>query len=253
MANLFSSPNPQRSPNGARTASKILASFSPRDQSKKSYSPQSSPDTLQIAMTSIRGLRNKEQISYEISSDSENGDSSHADSAFSSPEKPIRTRKRTSIIDLEDEIEEIEPPGTPTPRLSSAGHSLRQHGDLHLSLRAQENGDKPLIKKRKLNKSHTKKSKDILKPEAPAPKTARNEVRDQISVETGGKRANFFIDKKDVFLPLLPKGNHIQRLAEQRRDGNATPSVPYEVLQKQPAGYVQPIETMILDGKLIML
>lgn len=221
----------------ARTAAEILASFSPKDQRKKSISPQSSPDTLQIAMTTTRGLRNKGQVSYEISSDSDDGESSsQQDSAFSSPEKPARLRKRTSIIDLEDDFEEIEPPRTPPPRVSAAGHSLRQHGDLHLSLRAQENGDKPVTKKRRLNKSHTKKSKDILKPEAPAPRTARNEIRDQISVETGGKRANFFIDKKDVFLPLLPEGNHIQRLAAHRKDGDIALSVPYEVLEKQPAG-----------------
>jgi hypothetical protein len=241
MANLFSSPNhPRWSPTKERTASEILAYFSPKDQSKKSLSPQSSPDTVSIAMTTTRGLRNKGQVSYEISSDSDNPSSlSRNDSAFSSPEKPVRTRKRISIVDLdddEDEFEEIEPPGTPPPRVSAAGHSLRQHGDLHLSLRAQENGDKRVAKKRKLNKHTSKKSKIILHSEAPAPRTARNEIRDYINVETGGKRARFFVDNKDVFLPLLPEGNHVQRLVAQRKDGDAELSVPYEVLEKQPAG-----------------
>lgn len=103
-------------------------------------------------------------------------------------------------------------------------------------MRAQENGDKPSAKKRKLNKYRSRKSKTTLGSGAPAPRTARNEVRDQINVETGGKRANFFVDKKDVFLPLLPDGNHIQRLVAQRTDGNVHPSIPYEVLEKQPAG-----------------
>ena len=186
-------------------------------------------------MTTTRGLRKKEQVSYEISSDSDvAASSSLQDSPFSSPEKAAKRRKRSSIIDLEDESEEIEPAGTPPPRKSAAGHSLRQHGDLHLSLRAQENGDKLKAKKRK---THTgRKSKAILKPDAPAPRTARNEVREIINVETGGKRANFFVGKKDVFLPLLPEGNHIQRLVAQRRDSDAELSIPYEVLEKQPAG-----------------
>ena len=183
-------------------------------------------------MQAKRGLRHREQVSYEISSDSEDARRTFGDSTFSSPEKP--TRKRVSIVDLDDddEPEEIEPPKTPLPRLSSAGHSLRQPKELHLSLRAQENGDKPVVKKRKLNKTPTKKSKVILQP---APRTARNEVRDYIASETARKRANFFVAQKDLFLPLLPEGNHVQRLVDQHT-GELDQSVPYEVLKQQPRG-----------------
>ena len=184
-------------------------------------------------MQAKRGLRHKEQVSYEISSDSEDAGRASGESTFSSPEKP--TRKRVSIVDLEDddEPEEIEPPRTPPPRLSAAGHALRQPKELHLSLRAQENGDKPVSKKRKLNhKASTKKSKVILKE---APRTARNEVRDHIATETAGKRASFFVAQKDLFLPLLPEGNHIQRLVAQRTEKKDL-SVPYEVLEQQPKG-----------------
>ena len=184
-------------------------------------------------MQAKRGLRQKEQVSYEISSDSEDNGRISGESTFSSPEKPIR--KRISIVDLEDddEVEEIEPPKTPPPRLSAAGHALRQPKELQLSLRAQENGDKPVIKKRKLiHKASTKKPKIILKE---APRTARNEVRDYIATETAGKRGNFFIAQKDLFLPLLREGNHIQRLVAQRAEKNDL-SVPYEVLEQQPKG-----------------
>lgn len=186
-------------------------------------------------MEDQRSSRRKKQISYEISDDSDNPDaSSSLDSTFSTPQKASRTR--VSIVDLEDELEEIEPPGTPPPRLSSAGHSLRQPNELALSLRAQENGDKPITKKRKTTKSHSK-PKTILQPSAP--KTARQEVREYVNTQTAGKRSNFFVAKKDLFLPLLPEGNHVQRLVAQRQQsekGEEDLSVPYEIVEHQPAG-----------------
>ena len=219
----------QHSPSKFRTASEVLATFSPKAQPKKSPSQQPvSPQEFPIRMETKRGLRNKAQISYEISSDSENASSSPApDSTFSSPEK---TSQR--IINLEDESDELGSPETPPARLSSAGHALRQHKDLHLSLRAQENGDKRAGGKIKHHKPTSKRSKAIL---GVVPKTSRNEVRDQIATETAGKRANFLIAKQDLFLPLLPQGNYIQRLASQHT-GASDLSIPYEVLGEQPKG-----------------
>lgn len=186
-------------------------------------------------MEGKRSSRRKEQISYEISDDSDNVDaSSSLDSTFSTPQKAPRTR--VSIIDLEDELEEIESPKTPPPRLSSAGHALRQPNELALSLRAQENGDKRIAKKRKITKRHAK-PKTILQPSAP--KTARQELRQYVNTETAGKRSNFFVAKKDLFLPLLPEGNHVQRLMAQRQQSGKREedlSVPYEIIEHQPAG-----------------
>ena len=227
--------------NRSTTASQLLAAFSPQPQLKLSPSKASIPaQTIPIAMESKRTSRHKEHVSYEISSDSDNLDTSSAlDSTFSTPQKPAR--HHVSIVDLDDESEEIEPPKTPPARVSAAGHLLRQYRDLHLSLRAQENGDKPIIKKRRLNKSFSK-SKWSLKPSAPeAPlKTARNGIREKIATETATKRNNFFVAKKEFFLPLLPEGNHIQRVAAQRGQSETLEkdlSIPYEVLERQPTGY----------------
>ena len=186
-----------------------------------------------------RALRQKEPITYAVSDDSDTTKSPSAvSSAFSSPYKIKRTR---NVIDLEeDEVEEIVPPKTPPPRLSSAGHSLRQHGELHLSLRAQENGDKPALKKRKLSRpSSQKRIRVFSNITTIAPRTARNEVRNAIASQTTAKRASFFVAKKDYFLPLLPEGNHITRLVEQHKHSDSsddTATVPYEALTKQPTG-----------------
>ena len=234
--------SPQTLTPRSTTASQVLAAFSPKPQPKKSPSSDFvSPQTFPIAMEPKRSSRRKERISYEISDDSENPDtSSSLDSTFSTPQKQA-PRKRVSIVDLEDELAEIEPPKTPTPRLSSAGHALRQPNQLTLSLRAQENGDKRVTRKRRSQKSRSK-PKIIIKPSAPdarAPKTERQELREYVNTETAGKRSNFYVAKKDLFLPLLPEGNHVQRLvAQQRRVGKEREdlSVPYKVIEKQPAG-----------------
>ena len=233
--------SPQTLTPRSTTASQVLAQFSPRPQPKKSPSSNLvSPQKFPIAMEAKRSSRRTERISYEISDDSEDPDtSSSLDSTFSTPQKA--PRKRVSIVDLEDELAEIEPPKTPPPRLSSAGHALRQPNELALSLRAQENGDKRVTRKRKTRKSRSK-PKIIIQPSAPdasAPKTARQELREYVNTETAGKRSNFFVAQKDLFLPLLPESNHVQRLvAQQRRVGKEAEdlSVPYKVIDKQPAG-----------------
>lgn len=221
------------------TASEILAAFSPKSQSQKEQQPWVAAPRFPITMTDGRGLRHKERVTYQISDDSDSEKSpSAADSTFSSPQKPRRVRIGNIINLEEDEIDDIEPAKTPPPRLSSAGHSLRQHSDLHLSLRAQENGDKPSRKKRRLSQPSKRRSGVAVESQtAPPTRTARNEIREMIATETGGKRSNFFVAKKDYFLPLLPDGNHIQRLAEQHSDEQETRViVPYEALEHQPKG-----------------
>ena len=202
-----------------------------------------------------RDLRQKERISYTISNDSDSEASpSAASSAFPTPQKGAALK----VIEVgEESAEELDPPASPPRRISSAGHQLRAHSDLHLSLRAQENGDKPVIKKRKLtsaSRSHRKKQKVIVTSDAkhsegetiklsiPSTRTARNEIRDAIATETAAKRSAFFTAKKDFFLPLLPESNHISRLTERRGqlhsniDNDTDSTVPYESIEAQPKG-----------------
>ena len=219
-----------------RTASEILAAFSPKSQPKKSPSQiSSSPESYPITMNMDRRLRQKKQpVSYEISSDEEDLNS-QLDSSFSTPVKA--KAKRVSIVSLEDESEESEPQNTPPPRSSAAGHSLRQHGDLKLSLQARENADKPARKKRKIS-SRTSKAV-LLKPSpknSTPQQTARNELRNYVNTETAGKRATFFMAKKDLFLPLLPENNYIQKLLSQRGKDAVHNEVEYQVIEKQPDG-----------------
>ena len=188
-----------------------------------------------------RDLRNRKRVSYQLSDDSDSVPSpSVSSSSFSTPQK-TRRRGTDVFVDLEDYIEP-EASKTPPPRISSAGHSLRQHQDLQLSLRAQENADKPVIKRRRRTR---KQPKNIIlvndgDGEALSQKTARNEIRDIIAIETASKRANFLVAKKEYFLPLLPQSNYISRLVEERKQSEQVEdlSIAYEAIQHQPQGYI---------------
>lgn len=235
------------------TASELLAAFKPVQHPSRAHSLRCTESMATIDTS--RDLRVKERVSYTISDDSASEASpSGISSLFPTPKK----RPSQSMIDLDqDSIGEIETPKSPPPRISSAGHKLRPHRELHLSLRAQENSDKPIIKKRKLastRKTNRKSPNIILKSDAndgeetvfdkhiPRNRTARNEIRDFIATETAAKRSTFFTAKKDFFLPLLPASNHISRLVEKEDQleasvGNDDDStIPYEAIDVQPKG-----------------
>lgn len=224
---------------------------------------------MSAAMADNRHLRRKETISYEISSGSDAEVSTVNDSPFGTPQKVPNMRKRLIYeVDEDSESEEQESPvKTPPPRLSTAGHSLRQHKDLRPPFRALENGDKPSRKKR-----HATASRKQLKftSDAPKPKTVRTQIREFIATETAVKKSRFFIAHKDLFLPLLPQKNHIVKLIDQRKVGNheddvlAVPdslgatnrhrtefkdlSAPYEDLAQQPRGIKASMKPYQLSG-----
>ncbi|KAL8657488.1 MAG: hypothetical protein Q9226_001864 [Calogaya cf. arnoldii] len=203
-------------------------------------------------------------------SDSEQPSTSN-DSPFGTPSKPVRRQRRSTVNHEEETDTEAEeaPLKTPPPRLSTAGHSLRQHKDLHLSLRALENGDKRAPKTRK-HLSTRKRLNATSSAAKPVPvKTERNLIRDAIATGTAVHRNNFFLAQKHLFLPLLPPKNHITKIAEKSRlDGleedilaisDATDSldgagyrkdktIPYEELTQQPRGIKALMKPYQLSG-----
>ncbi|KAL8821594.1 MAG: hypothetical protein Q9223_000383 [Gallowayella weberi] len=220
-----------------------------------------------------RQLRHKSAITYEISSDSEIEQASTPnDSPFGTPQKPVRAHRR-SVIHYDDETatEASESPAkTPPPRLSTAGHSLRQHKDLHLSLRVQENGDKHPRKKCKTSNRAKRLNIVSTAPRPMAVKTGRAQIRDEIATGTAVKRNNFLISYRHLFLPLLPIRNQITKLVEQRKVNHKEAdilassdifdsldssneqredlSVPYEELTQQPRGVKATMKPYQLSG-----
>ena len=235
------------------SVTELLATFSPRQQPKAPRAQPTSTPEYKIKMDTPRRLRAKDQVSYVISDDSSpstpDGDSSFSTTA--SPNHKVQnTRRKATIEDESDESDETieEPSSTPPPRQFSAGHSLRQHSQLNRSLKAQENADKPRRKrtnpsKGRVSKARSRRAVPNVTSDATGPaRTARNEVRDAITAETAVKRNNFFIAKKDYFLPLLPESNVVSKMIAQRAEALENPVelpiVEYEELTEQPSGYV---------------
>ena len=211
-------------------------------------------------------------MSYEISSDSDEPTASVAtESNFGTPEKPVRIRKQNIIsIDEDSETDQTQSPAkSPPPRVSTRGHSLRQRDELHLSIRAQENGDKPRRKKKHAAQSAKRSHPTSKMPKTAQPKTGRAGIRSMIATETAAKRNNFFIAHKQLFLPLLPEKNFVNKLLQQRSlagqeddaltisdsledihhpADNEDPSVPYEELKQQPKGVKADMKPYQLSG-----
>ena len=210
----------------------------------------SSPKSSNNMETDERRLRPKGQITYEISSGSEDElAKSESGSPFTSPDHP--SKRRFSIVDLMEEDESEQEKGPPQPRLSAAGHSLRQPTEINLSLRAQENGDRPRKKRRMLFTApqSMKPARNQQRLHKHKPETERNRVRAHIALETARKRTNFLLAHKEYFLPLLPKQNHVQDLIDRKYgDPTKAESIPFEMLEQQPAGVIATMKPYQLRG-----
>ncbi|KAI9703890.1 MAG: hypothetical protein M1836_007663 [Candelina mexicana] len=219
-----------------------------------------------MAGSDSRSLRQKPQVSYTISDDS---DSVVSASETSSPFSTPQAKRSHNFVDLdgdEDKDDGRQSRAGATERLSSAGHSLRPRSTLNLSLKAYENSDKkPLAKKRKLmSKASIKRTKAYIHSTGddsegeesvivlqPA-QSSRAQLRQDIAAETAARRSRFFVAKKEYFLPLLPENNHVQKLVD-RLGADAGAIRPYEDLQRQPKGVKATMKPYQLSGLSFLL
>jgi SWI/SNF-related matrix-associated actin-dependent regulator of chromatin subfamily A member 5 len=72
-------------------------------------------------------------------------------------------------------------------------------------------------------------------------------VRKDIAEHTKPKRDAFLLDHKDLFLPLLPSTNYINKLARQQ-EAKLPPVVPYRSLTVQPEGVLATMKPYQLEG-----
>jgi len=82
----------------------------------------------------------------------------------------------------------------------------------------------------------------------------RVEIRQDITNNTAALRTAFFIEKKDLLLPLLPANNHVRKLIEKHgRLSNAELSklhkvTPYEEIEEAPRGILATMKPYQLSG-----
>ncbi|KAK6441482.1 hypothetical protein LTR95_002284 [Oleoguttula sp. CCFEE 5521] len=98
----------------------------------------------------------------------------------------------------------------------------------------------------------TSKGKGKGRPQHAAMKldTARNRIRQEIADTTKPKREAFLLAHKDMFLPILPQNNYIDKLQRLRdmSGGDQTAYVAHKMLHKQPAGVKAVMKPYQIEG-----
>lgn len=83
---------------------------------------------------------------------------------------------------------------------------------------------------------------------------SRTAIRQEIAIKTTAYRERFLIEKKDLWLPLLPQNNYIQKLVEKQNQLSADhiarlrPVSPYEEIETQPHGVTATMKPYQLSG-----
>ncbi|KAJ5042494.1 uncharacterized protein L3040_005038 [Drepanopeziza brunnea f. sp. 'multigermtubi'] len=90
--------------------------------------------------------------------------------------------------------------------------------------------------------------------------TKRNAIRQEIASKTAAYRNKFFVDKKDVLLPLLPaQHNYVKKLIEKEEqmtleERAQLPTItPYKELEAQPKGIIATMKPYQLSGLSFMM
>jgi SWI/SNF-related matrix-associated actin-dependent regulator of chromatin subfamily A member 5 len=79
--------------------------------------------------------------------------------------------------------------------------------------------------------------------------TSRNQIRQDIADNTKPKRDTFFLAKKDLFLPLLPKANYISKLEKDRAlSGKPVDIVSSDSVLSQPRGITATMKPYQREG-----
>lgn len=246
-------------PTKGRTASEILALFSP-----KTTSPSSVRSTIvmqQKANPSVPDCKTRTSLPGVTRLDD------------------LHMSVRKEVIDLDPDTDSDDL--APSPMLSNAAlerkskaekpavyptlaprHSLRDRSSLTKPKRVSENeiqlSARTLRPQRSTKANNVIIQSDTSVPQkslasARKPDTARNQIRDSIASVTQRKRDGFYIEKRDYFLPLLPEQNYITKLMENRPKSAQAEVTPYQNLDQQPKGYVMTLSCPSLNLTELLL
>lgn len=185
----------------------------------------------------------------------------YAESEASTPAQSPYTPKSSQYIELgQEETEEIE---FATPK-RSARSGLRKPKP-NTSLKAIENAY--TTPKRIRNKKRTA-LEELMEGDlavghsgSSLPQyTARNLIRQEIAAHTVATRDQFLIQKKDLWLPLLPEEhNYVKKIVEKHNASSAEdlaklPTItPYEEIETQPRGITATMKPYQLSGLSFMM
>ncbi len=148
------------------------------------------------------------------------------------------TPVRTDVVTKHASDQDLSPVSTPTwgslsgsllERTSSTGRSLRPRHKSGLSLGGQENALSLATSPKVL----VRIAKGVIL--SPAKSSCIEITDNEMTESIKGKQDNFFVAKKDLFLPLLPSTNYIQKLIDAPHSTEES-IVPNKILKDQPQG-----------------
>ncbi|KAH8651625.1 SNF2 family N-terminal domain-containing protein [Tricladium varicosporioides] len=155
------------------------------------------------------------------------------------------------IRDDDDDIIQYE---NPTARR----RSLRERKP-NRSLKALENGE--VSQKRSRRKDGRNPIADLIgvDPTLTPVVSQRVAIRQEIANKTTTTRNRFFVEKKDLLLPLLPPNNHVKKLVEEHDQltpaelAQLPPITPYQEIETQPKGVKATMKPYQLSGLSFMV
>ncbi|KAF2268714.1 hypothetical protein CC78DRAFT_612973 [Lojkania enalia] len=162
------------------------------------------------------------------------------------PEQNLHEDAETSEDELARSVRRPPPANRPSTRRTASLNGLEMENQ------KKERPDPPRRSLR--NRDSILESDTTLKqPGSPAKKrkkppkldTARQRLRDEISLRSKAKANNFLVANKDYFLPLLPPNNHIAKLVVK---DDMKPIVEYGELAEQPQGVTAVMKPYQLSG-----
>lgn len=179
----------------------------------------------------------------------------YADSEASSNSSPFETPQSQRMFDLDQDELDKDEDGDEDNVIEysiSSRRELRSRKP-NRSLKAMENGFVP--HKSSHNRRTNRAALDELAGhDLPPVLGGRTAIRQEIASKTGAYRNQFLIEKKDLWLPLLPDNNFVRKLVEKHKKPSAVeaglipPVSPYEEIETQPHGVKATMKPYQLSG-----
>lgn len=178
----------------------------------------------------------------------------YEESEASSNRSPLETPPSQRTVDLdEDELDEYEDEDDDTTieYAPSTRRRLRKRKP-NTSLKAMENGYVP--RRQSQTRRETSSTDELVGEDLTPVIGGRAAIRQEIANTTAAYRNRFLIEKKDLWLPLLPQNNYVRKLVEKHEllaaaEVAQPPTVsPYEEIETQPRGVKAIMKPYQLSG-----
>lgn len=172
-------------------------------------------------------------------------------------------QKVPEYIDLEGDNNDtiiVQQPDETEIEYAPSGRSRLRVRKPNMSLKALENIENTTPKRSRPKKGGRDPIADLAGVNLTPVVSKRTEIRQEIASKTAAYRNRFFVEKKDLFLPLLPpQHNYVKKLVEKHEQMTPEeiaqlPTInPYKEIETQPRGIKATMKPYQLSGLSFMM